>query len=137
MYLLQILISIVPHFVPQFSSVIIKEYRLQLRKPHLGDFHLVCFVITANFALSRGCIFCEARYQKMVFYLSPRASSGVSKTNKICWICYEKTEKKPNLVLRQHFAHALLTLCSHFVNHWYFNIISCKWVQKMRNLILI
>ena len=30
-----------------------KEYRLQLRKPHLGDFHLVCFVITAKMQSSR------------------------------------------------------------------------------------
>ena len=32
--------------------VFVKEYGLQLRKPHLGDFHLVCFVIAANFAFS-------------------------------------------------------------------------------------
>ena len=48
------------------------------------------------------------RYQKIVFYLAPRASSAVSKTKEICWICYKKQRKSP---IEHHFAHALLRLC--------------------------
>ena len=34
-----------------------EEYRLQLRKPHIGNFHLVHFVITAHLTLSSSCFF--------------------------------------------------------------------------------
>ena len=47
-----------------FSALKTKEYRLQLRKPHLGDFHLVCFVITAHFASSWSCIFLWGKISK-------------------------------------------------------------------------
>ena len=72
--------------------VLSKEYRLQLRKPHWDNIHLVHY----QFCLVSKLCFLWGKISDNG--LLPGTKIQQRKTREICWLCYENPEKEPNLL---------------------------------------